>query len=69
MHNTKCIMVIDDLMFYDYITTVYKNGKSNIMEGLWLSRYYIIFMSSSIFLMQNPTSQAGIVFTVRAGAL
>lgn len=42
LHDTKCIMVIDDLIFYDYITTLSKNGNSRMVEGFRLSRYTCI---------------------------
>lgn len=54
-------MVIDDLIFYDYIITLSKNGNSRMMEGC-LDIYYF----DELFdISDTKTHQPGIIFTLR----
>lgn len=40
LYDIKCIMVIDDFIFYDYIFILFKNGNLRMVEGLFR---YILF--------------------------
>lgn len=42
LYDIKCIMVIDDFIFYDYIIILFKNGNLRMVEGFWLFRYISI---------------------------
>lgn len=67
LHDTKCIMVIDELIFYDYITTLSKNGNSRMVEGFRLSRYILFWWTLRYIWYKNPPARYNLYF--EAGVL